>query len=139
LDFKLPGSDPLEVAPRKLALTLETKSYRQVVPDGTSSICGSPVYISALGYAYAASGEKDKARKSLEELRELSKRRYVSPYWIAMLYAGLGDSDKAFEWLEMAYTEKSGGMVWLQAESQWDTIRSDPRFQDLMRRIGLPR
>jgi tetratricopeptide (TPR) repeat protein len=99
---------------------------------------GSPVYISALGYAHAASGDKQKAQKTLEELKDLSKQRYVSPYWIAMVYAGLGNNDSAFEWLEKAYLEKSGGMVWLQAEPQWDAIRSDPRFQELLVRVGRP-
>ena len=100
---------------------------------------GGPVYLSALGYAYAASGKKGKAQEILEELKELSKQRYVSPYWIAILYAGLGDNKNALEWLERAYSERSGGMVWLVAEPQWDNLRPDPHFQDMLRRVNLYR
>ena len=98
---------------------------------------GGQVYSSALGYTYAISGQKDKAQKTLEALKRLSKNRYVSPYWIALVYAGLGDSEAAFEWLETAYLERSGGMVWLAAEPQWDNVRYDPRFQDLLRKLNL--
>jgi tetratricopeptide (TPR) repeat protein len=98
---------------------------------------GGQVYSSALGYTHAISGHKEKAQKTLEALKRLSKDRYVSPYWIALVYAGLGNSEAAFEWLEKAYLERSGGMVWLATEPQWDNIRSDSRFQDLLRRLNL--
>ena len=98
---------------------------------------GSPVYISALAFAYASSGKKAKAQETLEKLKGLSKQRYVSPYWVAIVYAGLGDNGKALDWLEKAYSERSGGMVWLKAEPQWDNVRSDHRFQDLVRQLKL--
>jgi serine/threonine protein kinase len=98
---------------------------------------GGQVYSSALGFTYAISGQKDKAQKTLEALKRLSKNRYVSPYWISLVYAGLGDREAAFEWLEKAYLERSGGMVWLAAEPQWDNVRYDPRFQELLRKLNL--
>jgi serine/threonine-protein kinase len=106
---------------------------------GASHSGRGPVYVSALGYAYAASGKKDKAQEIIEDLKELSKQRYVSPYWVALVYAGLGDNVKALEWLERAYSERSGGMVWLMAEPQWDNVRGEPLFQGLLQRVKLDR
>ena len=74
----------------------------------------------------------------LEELKKLSKQRYVSPYNIACIYAGLNDKDQAFEWLERAFQERSYFMTLLKVETVLDNLRPDPRFQDLVRRVGLP-
>ncbi len=78
------------------------------------------------------------ARKVLEELKELSKQRYVSPYNIACIYAGLNDKDKAFEWLDKAYEERSFFIAMLKVETVFDNLRPDPRFQELVRKVGLP-
>ncbi len=98
----------------------------------------TPLVIGNLGYAYAKSGHKDEARKLLAELKEQSKRRYVASYWIAMIYVGLDEKDEAFTWLEKAFQERSWWLVWIKMDSQVDSLRSDPRFIDLMRRIGFP-
>jgi TolB-like protein/DNA-binding winged helix-turn-helix (wHTH) protein/Flp pilus assembly protein TadD len=99
----------------------------------------SPDRLAALGHAYAVFGKKAKAQKVLEELRLLSKRRFVSAYDFAILYAGLGEKDQAFGWLEKAYEERSFSLVMsLKAEPRLDNLQSDPRFQDLVRRVGLP-
>ncbi len=74
----------------------------------------------------------------LEELKELSKQRYVSPDSIAYIYAGLNDKDQAFEWLERAYQERSLCMTLLNFETVWDNLRPDPRFKDLLKRMNLP-
>ncbi|MDQ3253857.1 MAG: hypothetical protein M3R15_08120, partial [Acidobacteriota bacterium] len=71
----------------------------------------NPSILGYLGYAYAAAGKKAEAQKVLEELKELSKQRYVSAYNIACVYAGLNDKDQAFKWLERAYQERS--LCWL--------------------------
>ncbi|HYY56400.1 MAG TPA: protein kinase [Pyrinomonadaceae bacterium] len=91
-----------------------------------------------LGHALAMSGRRDEAHLILDELIALSKERYVSPYFIAEVYRGLGDIDKTFEWLEKAYEDRSDWLVWLGIEPALDGLRSDPRFIDLMRRVGLP-
>jgi serine/threonine protein kinase/tetratricopeptide (TPR) repeat protein len=91
-----------------------------------------------LGHAYAASGDPQKAQKIIDELNDLSKRRYVSPYFTATVYAGLKDKEKTIEYLEKAYQDKSIWLVWLRVEDIFDFLREDPRFQDLLRRIGLP-
>ena len=74
----------------------------------------------------------------LDQLEELSKSRYVSPYDRATVYAGLGEKDQAIAWLEKAYQERSDGLVFLKVEPKFDGLRSDPRFADLLRRVGFP-
>lgn len=97
------------------------------------------VAIAAIGYVDGVSGKKDEARKVLDELRHLSKQQYVTSYGMALVYAGLGEQDEAFQWLERAYEERSHWLVWLKLDPRWDGMRSDPRFQDLVRRVGLDR
>ena len=98
---------------------------------------GDPVDTAVLGHAYAVAGNRAEAEKILKELTDLSKDRYVSPYFIALIYVGLNDKDEAFDRLEKAFAERSAGMVFLKVEPMFDPIRSDPRFQDLLRRVGL--
>ncbi|HKZ79700.1 MAG TPA: tetratricopeptide repeat protein [Pyrinomonadaceae bacterium] len=93
---------------------------------------------SILGHADAVSGNKVQALKVINELKELSKSSYVPPYNIAIVYAGLGDKDQAFAWLERAFEERSGYLTWLTTDPQLDSLRSDQRFADLVRRVGLP-
>ncbi len=93
--------------------------------------------IAQLGYAYAVSGRTSDAQKALNDLNELSKRHYVDPYWIALIYVGLGDKDRAFEWLGRAYEEPSSWLTSLKVEPQWDSVRSDPRFAALLKKVGL--
>lgn len=97
-----------------------------------------PLEIGNLGYAYAKSGRKDEARKLLADLKEQSKRRYVAPFWIAMIYVGLDEKDDAFAWLEKAYQDREWWLIWIKMDPKLDSLRSDPRFTDLMRRIGFP-
>jgi serine/threonine protein kinase/Tfp pilus assembly protein PilF len=98
----------------------------------------TPPSIGILGYAYARSGRKDEARKLLAELKEQLKRRYVASYWIAVIYMGLEEKDEAFSWLEKAYQERSWWLLWIKMDPMMDSLRSDPRFTDLTRRIGFP-
>src|SRR2546425_2930415 len=91
-----------------------------------------------MGHVYAVSGKKDQALKVIDELKELSKRRYVSSYRLAIIYIGLKEKDQAFEWLENAYRESSDLLVYLKVEPRLDSLRSDSRFTDLVRRVGLP-
>lgn len=93
--------------------------------------------VGALGYAYAVSGKRDEAQKLLDELHNLSKMQYVPPIAIAVVYTGLGEKDRAFEWLENAYEERSWHICMLKEEPLFDSLRPDPRSTGLLRRIGF--
>ena len=91
-----------------------------------------------LGYIYAVSGREVEARGILEEFRKFSKTRYVDAFKVAWVYTGLGEKDQALEWLQRAYREHSGNMWGLKVDPLLDPLRSDPRFQDLLRRMNFP-
>ena len=93
--------------------------------------------LSLIGYTDAVSGRVVEAQKVLQELQDLAKQSYVSPYHVAMVYAGLGEQDKTFDWLEQAYAEREGRMTILKFAPEFDSLHSDPRYADLVRRIGL--
>lgn len=99
----------------------------------------TPHLIGTLGYAYGKSGRKEEARKLAADLKELSKHRYVAPFWIGMIYVGLGEKDEAFAWFEKAYQERSWWLIFTKMEPMMDSLRSDSRFIDLLRRIGFPK
>jgi tetratricopeptide (TPR) repeat protein len=91
-----------------------------------------------LAHAYALAGKRSQAQLLLDEAKELSKQRYLSPYDIAIVYAGLGQKDQAFAWLQKAYEQRCDFMVWLKVDPRFGNLRADPRFQDLVRRVGFP-
>jgi TolB-like protein/DNA-binding winged helix-turn-helix (wHTH) protein/Tfp pilus assembly protein PilF len=93
----------------------------------------------SLAHAFAAVGNRADAERILRDLERRSKDSYVSPYILATIYAGLGEKDKAFQYLEKAYDERSLDISWhLKADLRIDNLRSDPRFKDLAQRVGLP-
>jgi len=95
--------------------------------------------MAGLAHAYATLGRRPDAMKILGELQRQSKVAYVSPYMIGVIYAGLRQNDKAFEFLEKAYQERSSDISYfIRADLRIDTLRSDQRFQDLLRRVALP-
>jgi TolB-like protein/DNA-binding winged helix-turn-helix (wHTH) protein/Tfp pilus assembly protein PilF len=93
--------------------------------------------LTELGHAYAVAGQRDEATKIIVELRERAKQPYVSPYLVATIYAGLGDKVQAFEWLEKSYKNRCGWLAWLKVDPKLDSLRSDQRFADLLRRVGF--
>lgn len=99
---------------------------------------GKPRFISFLGEALARAGREGEARKLLEQLKELATRKYVSPYDLARICVALGETEAAFHWLHRACEARAFGLSWLKVEPSLDSLRSDPRFPDLLRRIGLP-
>ena len=130
------------VARRYLGLAYEQKRmYAEAIAEYGQAVSlsgGSMLMKSHLGHAYAASGDKAKAQQVLNEIEERSKQGYVSAYLTAVIYAGLGEKDQAFKWLEKAYEERAEFLVYMKTDPRLETLRADPRFQDLLRRIGLP-
>jgi serine/threonine protein kinase/tetratricopeptide (TPR) repeat protein len=92
----------------------------------------------ALGYAYGKAGRTHEARKVLAEMQDLAKVRYVPPQEFAIIYIGLGDNNNAFAWLEKAYDERFAGLIYLTVEPIFLNLRSDPRYEALVKRLGLP-
>jgi TolB-like protein/Tfp pilus assembly protein PilF len=93
--------------------------------------------LASLGHAYAVSGKPDEARKILQELAARAKQRYVPSYQVALVYAGLGDEGKAFEFLEKAFDERSTLLTYLKMDPRFDSLRTDPRFHAMMRRLNF--
>jgi TolB-like protein/DNA-binding winged helix-turn-helix (wHTH) protein/Tfp pilus assembly protein PilF len=98
----------------------------------------APSALGMLGLVYGLAKRRGEATKVLNELLELNESRYVTPAALAYVYVGLGDKDQAFVWLEKAYQERSNYIAWLKVNPIVDSLRSDPRFNDLLRRVGLP-
>jgi len=93
--------------------------------------------LSLLGNSYALTGNRSEALKIIDKMIGRSEQRYVSSYWIAIMYVCLGEKDAAFEWLDRANRERSSGLVWLNVDPKLDPLREDPRFTRLMQQIGF--
>ena len=128
-------------AHRFLGMTHERqKQYKEAIDELSKvvAISGDSSSLAALGYTYAVSNHPAEARQLLSKLQEQARHSYVPPYHIAIIYAGLGEKDQAFAWLEKAYRERADyTLCYLKVEPRFESLRSDPRFQDLLRRVGL--
>jgi hypothetical protein len=101
-------------------------------------LSGWPVSIAARGHAQAVAGRVGEAQETLAELRQLATRKFVTSYGVALIYAGLGEIDAAFTWLDRAFAERSNWLVWLRLDPRWENLRADPRFPKLVRRLHYP-
>ncbi len=119
---------------------IEKGMYAEAIAEARNArgLSGVSSYPTAfLGYALAKSGKQAEARSVLEELLKLSTERYVSPYNIALIYNGLDERDKTLDWLGKGYQQRDPRMVFLKVEPKWNNLRDDPRFKDLLRRVGF--
>ena len=96
-----------------------------------------PQILAAMGYAYGISGDTEEAEKTLVHLVELSAKRVVSPYDYATIYAGLGDKEKTLELLQQCLEQREWLLVFLKVDQFWDNLRDDPRFVELLKKVGL--
>jgi DNA-binding winged helix-turn-helix (wHTH) protein/Flp pilus assembly protein TadD len=96
-----------------------------------------PAVLAALAYIHACGGESSEAAAMLGQLEALSQHRYVSPYWLSLVYVGLGDRTRALDLLDQAYQDRDVWMTWLGVEPRFDALRGEPRFQRLLRGVGL--
>ena len=130
------------LAIHRLALVYEEKGmYDKAVSEFQHVLKisgGKPLAVAGLARQYALMGKRDEAQKNLDALLQLSKERYVSPTLIALIYSALGNSDKAFEWLDMADKAHDLNFVRIKEDFRFNSLRSDPRFTALVRRLGLP-
>jgi eukaryotic-like serine/threonine-protein kinase len=119
----------------------DKRMYEQAIAEYRKSIPlsgDSPDEPASLAYAYALSGRRDEAVKLLNELKQRSSRSYISPTIFALINIGLGQKDQAFEWLYRAYDGRDFMLTLLQVEPAFEPLRSDPRFAELVRKVGLP-
>jgi tetratricopeptide (TPR) repeat protein len=100
-------------------------------------LADDPHILGLIGHAYAVSGKPDEALKTIDQMKEISKQRYVVAFAFAQVYAGLGDKDQAFQWLEKSYQDRSPDLAYFRIDPLLDSLRSDPRFEDFGRRTGL--
>jgi eukaryotic-like serine/threonine-protein kinase len=108
--------------------------FKQVV----NLTAGKPLGTAALARAYALAGRRAEAQKILNELQQLSAQRFVSPVTIALIFSALGEKDQAFAWLDKGVYARDGLLVRLRFDHRFDSLRSDPRFAELVRKAGLP-
>jgi len=99
---------------------------------------GSADALALLGYSQARRGEKSQALRTIEKLKATSKKSFVPAFYFALVYAALEDKDQAFMWLEKGYDERFARFAYLKLEALWDPLRSDERFNALVRRVGIP-
>jgi len=119
----------------------EKKMYKDALEQfaHASKLSDNHPAITALyGHALALSGDTAGARRALADLQRLAKTRYVSAFYFAGIYTGLGEKSTAMDWLDKAYKERNDRLVYLNVDPMADPLRSEPRFQDLMKRLHLP-
>jgi len=125
-----------------LALAYGQKSmFEEAIQEarGAMSLVGESdtLILTQLGIIHSYSGNENEARRILDRLHELTDEKYVSPFRVALIYEGLGDIDRAFEWLERAYEERDHWIETLKVNPALDALRSDDRYRDLLVKTGL--
>lgn len=119
----------------------QKKMYAEAIDEFNktdATLPGWVVTIAGMGHAYGEWGHHADAKEVLVRLNQMAREKYVTPYGVALVYAGLGDKDQAFVWLNKAVAGRSHWLVWLNRDPRWDRLRPDPRFKDLKKRVGLP-
>ncbi len=118
----------------------QTGRQREAVEEfrAATRLDQTPEALAQLGHAYALAGEREEARTILDNLQRMSASRYVSPYNIALIFAGLGDREQTFAWLDRAVEDRSEWTHHIHIDPRLDSLHDDPRFQGLLRRIRLP-
>ena len=123
-----------QVYERKGAYDRAIEECRKALNDSPDD----PAILPTLGYAYARAGRKDEAQTILNKFLKTRKEHYVSPFMIALLYTSLDKKDEAIDWLNKAYEERDPQVIWVHLDPQLDSLHSDPRFAELLRRMAIP-
>jgi len=118
--------------------TKAVAEYEKMGKQGYGVSAENQLIASGLGWIYAVSGRRKDAERIIQDFKTLSSKVSVDPLWIAAIYSGLQDKEHAFESLEMSYQQHSANLAFLKPDPFWHNLRSDPRYADLLRRMGLP-
>jgi hypothetical protein len=110
----------------------------EALRDATRFSGGNSKAISLRGYLLAKTGRANDAREVMRQLEANSRERYVPPYALALVHAGLGEREAVFEWLDKAYGARDAHLIYLPVDPKWDPYRTDPRFVALLARCGFP-
>jgi tetratricopeptide (TPR) repeat protein len=119
----------------------KTGCYELAITEGEKGVKlsgGSPLMRAALAHTLGTAGRKKEALQMLDDLTRLAKQKYVAPYFFAGIYIGLGEKDRAIEYLEKCYEEHSHWLIYLHRDPSMDVLRDHQGFQGLLRRVGLP-
>jgi eukaryotic-like serine/threonine-protein kinase len=122
-------------------LLRKTGCYELAIIEGENGVklsSGSPLMLAALAHTLGTAGRTKEAIQILDDLTTLAKQKYVAPYFFAGIHIGLGDSNRAIEYLEKSYEEHSHWLLYLHIDPSMDGLRDNPHFQDLLRRLSLP-
>jgi tetratricopeptide (TPR) repeat protein len=125
---------------RLAKIYVNNKMYQEAIAEFQQSarLSGNgPLAIAGLGQAYALSGNRSKALETIAQLQKLSSEVFISPYHTALIYAGMGDKDQAFAWLEKAFAEGDGSLILLKIDPGLDNLRSDTRYANLVHRAWV--
>ncbi len=114
-----------------------SKAFAEFDKAGQLGFARTPVMEAELGYVYGVSGDRSHAEKILSEMERQSAQQYISPFYIAVVHVGLGDKEETLRWLEKAYEEHSVSLSELKVDPRFDSLRSEPRFTALLRRVGF--
>ncbi|HEV2297743.1 MAG TPA: hypothetical protein VGR72_04415, partial [Candidatus Acidoferrales bacterium] len=119
----------------------KTGRYELAITAGEKGVNlsgGSPLMRAALAHTYGESGRTKEAVQVLDDLTELAKHKYVAPHFFAGIHIGLGENERAIQYLEKSWEDHSHWLIYLHLDPSMDALRSNPSFQDLLRRVGLP-
>jgi eukaryotic-like serine/threonine-protein kinase len=122
-------------------LLRKTGRYEMAIAEGEKGVKlsgGSPLMRAALAHTFGVAGKTTEALQILDDLTRLARQKYVAPYFFAGIHIGLGENDGAIEYLEKSYEEHSHWLIYLHMDPSMDGLRDHPRFQELLRRVGLP-
>jgi eukaryotic-like serine/threonine-protein kinase len=112
-------------------------AFEKVPKEALANRAENQFFTLSLAWVYGRAGKRPEAESILDAYLKLASKEYVDPYLIAMAYSGLGDKEKAFHWLNKAFEERSGGLVFLKVDPFWEAIRTDPRYAEMLRRLNL--
>jgi TolB-like protein len=120
---------------------LAEKNYQGAIEEMEGAVHAakrSPFYLGSLGYIYGRARREEQARTVIRELEEIATRQYVSPYWVGLVCMSLDDRDRAFRYLELAREQHAPWLAYMKVSPWFDSVRDDPRFDDLLRRMNFP-
>ena len=118
----------------------EQRRYDEAIAEYTAAarvLVNWPVTMAAVGHVYGISGRQAEAERVLRDLQDLQSRQYVTPYGLALVHAGLGNREAAFAWLDRAVDDRSSWLVWLKLDPRFSSLHGNPRFDALVKRVGL--